>query len=168
MFYSKKYDYVCWFLVNINVCVWQVASEVSIPEDIVAVKANAKEAVHPNWIRRKWMVRIFVNLNSDLMLQIERNMFFSLLFKKAGICRVGLIHLSMAWLQLYQLFFYSNLKSSRWFSLFSFREKVIALCWYLLLAFPISAKYFDYKASNKDVRKNLTFNVSENVLCSIY
>ena len=48
MFYSKKYDYVCWFLVKIKVCQGQVASEVSLQQHIVAVKANAKEAVHAN------------------------------------------------------------------------------------------------------------------------
>ena len=37
-----------WFLVNINVCQGQVASKVSLQQhiDLVAVKANAKEAVH--------------------------------------------------------------------------------------------------------------------------
>ena len=50
MFYSKKYDYVCWFLVSINVCQGQVATKVSLQQhiDLVAVKANAKEAVHSN------------------------------------------------------------------------------------------------------------------------
>ena len=50
MFYSKMYDYVCWFLVYINVCQGQVASKVSLQQDIdlVAVEANAKEAVHAN------------------------------------------------------------------------------------------------------------------------
>ena len=48
MFNSKKYDYVCWFLVKINVCQGQVASEVSVQQHIVAVVENAKEAVHVN------------------------------------------------------------------------------------------------------------------------
>ena len=48
MFNSKKYDYVCWFLVKINVCQGQVASEISLQQHIVSVKANAKEAVHAN------------------------------------------------------------------------------------------------------------------------
>jgi len=37
MFYNKKYDYVCWFLVKIKVCQGQVASEVSLQQHIVAV-----------------------------------------------------------------------------------------------------------------------------------
>ena len=45
MFYSKKYDHVCRFLVKINVCQWQVDSEVLLQQhiDLVAVEANAKE-----------------------------------------------------------------------------------------------------------------------------
>ena len=48
MFYSKKYDYVRWFLVNINVYQSQVTSEVSFQQHIVMAKATAKEAVHAN------------------------------------------------------------------------------------------------------------------------
>ena len=50
MFYSKKYDYVCLFLVYINVCQGEVASKVSLQQDIdlVRVEANAKEAAHTN------------------------------------------------------------------------------------------------------------------------
>ena len=86
MFYNKKYDYVCWCLVYINVCQGKVASNVSLQQhiDLVAVTANAKEAAHPNLVKRKWMVRLFVNLNSDLMLQIS--------VRGTWICRVGLIH----------------------------------------------------------------------------
>ena len=48
--------------VNINVKQSQVASEVSFQQQIVAIlKATAKEAVHANWLKRKWIVRIFVN-----------------------------------------------------------------------------------------------------------